>query len=120
MSESEAPKQEFAAILLQVNKGLAHDKASEELRAAVAAVKELGKPAEMTVKLKITPVKNNSSVVQIEAATAVKIPKPPVKPAIFFADDEGGLHRNDPTQRSLYDPPTEHADGKTAAAGKDN
>lgn len=118
MPENNSQKQEFASILLQLNKGLAHDKASEELREAVAAVKELGKPAEMVIKLKITPVKNNSSVVQIEAQTAAKIPKPPVKPAIFFADDEGGLHRNDPTQRSMFE--TEPADNKTASAGKDN
>lgn len=109
-------KQEFAAILLQCEKGLVHDKASELMREAVAAVKDLGKAAEVTIKLTITPVKNNTRVVQIEAKPSAKIPEPPRSPSIFFADDNGGLHRNDPTQREFdYEP----ADGKSAAAGRD-
>ena len=117
MSDTTNP-QEFAAILLQCEKGLVHDKASELLREAVAAVKEQGKPAEINVRMKITPVKNNTGVVQIEANPTAKIPQPARKPAMFFADDEGGLHRNDPTQREFDYAPTA-ADGKSAAASRD-
>lgn len=116
MSDNE--KQEFAAVLLQLGKGREHDKASELLTEAVAAVKELGKPAEMTIKLRIDPMKNNSRVVQITAKAAASIPKPPNPPTIFFADDEGGLHRNDPDQREMWTS-EQVADGKTAAAGRD-
>lgn len=110
------PQQEFAATLLNISKGLAHDKASALLTQAVAAVKEQGKPAELTMKVKIEPVKNNSRVVQITARTDAKIPQAPIAATIFFADDQGGLHRNDPEQHEI-DYST--ADGKSAAAGRD-
>lgn len=109
-------KQEFAAMLVQHGKGLVHDQASELLRKATAAVKDLGKPAEINIKVKITPVKNNTRVVQVDAKATAKIPEPITPPAIFFADDDGGLHRNDPTQRELWD---DASDSKTAAAGRD-
>jgi hypothetical protein len=111
-------QQEFAAILLQPGLALEHDKASKLLREATAAVKELGKPAEVNIKLRIEPVKNNSSVVQIAAKATSKLPPQPTVAKIFYADDEGGLHRNDPTQRPLWE--NDAADGKTAAAGPDN
>ena len=109
-------KQEFAAILLQPGLALEHDRASKMLREATAAVKELGKAAEVNIKLRIEPVKNNNSVVQIAARATAKVPQPPTVAKIFFADDEGGLHRNDPTQREF-----EYGanDGKTASAGHD-
>lgn len=100
MSDNEN-QQEFATILLQCEKGLVHDKASELLRDAVAAVKELGKDAEVNIALKITPVKNNPRVVQIVGKPTAKIPEPARPPSIFFADDNGGLHRNDPEQREF-------------------
>lgn len=113
---SDNNKQEFATILLQCEKGLVHDKASELMRDAVSAVKELGKTAKVNIELTITPVKNNTRVVQIEAKPTAKIPQPPRAPSIFYADDTGGLHRNDPEQREFDYAPT---DGRTAAAGRD-
>src|SRR4051812_23077248 len=95
-------QQEFAAILLQPGLALEHDKASKLLREATAAVKELGKPAVVNIQLRIEPVKNNSSVVQIAAKASSKLPPQPTVAKIFYADDEGGLHRNDPTQRPLW------------------
>ena len=112
-------KQEFAAILLQPGLALEHDKASKLLREATAAVKELGKPAEVNIRVRIEPVKNNSSVVQIAARATSKIPQPPTVTKIFYADDEGGLHRNDPNQRELWDTTTDATDGKSAADARD-
>lgn len=57
-------------------------------------------------------------MVQIAAKATSKLPPQPTVAKIFYADDEGGLHRNDPTQRPLWE--TETADSKTAAAGPDN
>ncbi|MHA0288298.1 hypothetical protein ACXYX3_17835 [Mycobacterium sp. C3-094] len=113
------PPQEFASILLACEKGLVHDKASELLREAVAAVKDQGKPAEINIRMKITPVKNNTAVVQIEANPTAKIPQAPRRPAIFYTDDDGGLHRNDPTQREFDYGTNTATDGKSAAAGRD-
>lgn len=124
MSDNEN-KQEFASLLVQYQKGIAHAKASEELRDAVAAVQELGKAAEVLIKVKISPMKDNPRVVQTLITSAAKIPKPAPVPAIYFPDDDGVLHRNDPTQREFdYGPnavvmTTQAPDGKTAAAGSD-
>lgn len=118
---SDKNKQEVGSLLVQHQKGIAHAKMSEELRDAVAAVKEHGKPAEVTIKIKIAPVKGNSRVLQTFVSSTANIPKPAPTPAIYFADDDGGLHRNDPEQREFDYPPAETpaVDGKTAAAGRD-
>lgn len=109
---------EFAAVLLQHNRGREHDAASKLLKQAVESVKTTGRKASVTVKLDIAPMKNNQRVVQIGVKPTATIPEEKVD-SIWFTDDEGGLHRNDPEQlRMEYGESS--ADGKTAAAGKDN
>lgn len=110
-------KQDFAAVLMQHAKGRAHDEASTKLSEAVQAVKETGKSAEVTVKLTINPVKNNSTVVQIEDRVTYKVPTEP-RTSMWFPDDAGALHRNDPNQGELWEK-TPAADNKSAAAGRD-
>lgn len=114
MSTNEAA--EFASVLLQHAKGRAHDEATAKLKEAVEAVKLLGKPAKVTVELSIHPVKNNSSVVRIEDTVTAKVPEEP-RSSMWFPDDAGALHRNDPNQ-SEFD--YTQTDNKTNAAGKDN
>lgn len=108
---------EFAQFLLTHAKGRAHDELSQKLNEAVEAVKRTGKAGTVGLKVQIDPVKNNDEVVRIETNVTTKIPKEPVT-SMWYADDDGALHRNDPNQRSLYD--DDPADGKTAASGKDN
>lgn len=108
---------EFAQLLMSHAKGRAHDKATAELNAAVEAVKRTGKSGFVAIKFSIDPVKNNDEVVRIESNVTSKVPEEPVT-SMWYADDDGALHRNDPNQRSFWD--DSPADGKTAAAGKDN
>lgn len=112
-------KTDFSVVLLQHGKGLEHDRASQMLSDAVAAAKNLGKPATVTVQLRVEPMKNNPRVVQISAKAAAKIPQATTPPALFFTDDDNNLHRNDPLQRELWDTAAEPVDGKSAAAGRD-
>lgn len=112
-------KQELATFLVQHQKGIAHDKVSQEFREAVAAVQEHGKAATVTLQLKIEPFKGNPDVLSTTITSTAKIPKPAPKPAVYYPDEEGGLHRNNPEQREFDYGPTA-TDGKTAAAGKDN
>lgn len=109
---------EYAAVLLKHAAGRAHDEASAKLREAVEAVKLHGKAAEVTVTLKILPVKNNSTVVQIEDKVTSTIPQEK-RTSMWFPDDTGKLHRNDPNQRELWEDKTEATDNKSAAAGRD-
>lgn len=112
-------KQELAPLLVQYQKGLAHDKMSQELRDAVTAVQEMGKPAEVNIKIRVSPVSGNPRVVQTLVTSTAKIPKPAPAPSIFFADEHGALHRNDPLQNEFDFTRSAAADGKSAAAGRD-
>lgn len=108
---------EFAQLLMNHAKGRAHDKASAKLNEAVEAVKRTGKGGEVSVKFSIHPVKNNDQVVRIESHVGSKVPEEAVT-SIWYADDGGTLHRNDPNQDELpYT--TTASDAKTAAAGPD-
>jgi hypothetical protein len=112
-------QQELATLLVQYQKGIAHDKVSQELRDAVAAVQDQGKAATVTLQVKIEPFKGNPDVLSTTITSNAKIPKPAPKPAIYYPDENGGLHRNDPKQRELWEDAADTADGKSAAAGRD-
>lgn len=116
MPDQNAPTPtEFAALLIGHSKGRAHDTASKLLRDAVEAVKQTGRRASVTVTFDISQIKNNSRMVQIGDKVTAKIPEEK-SDSVWFTDDEGGLHRNDPEQlRMEYGT----ADGKSAAAGRD-
>lgn len=108
---------EFATLLFTHAKGRAHDKATAQLREAVEAVKRTGKSGYVAVKFAIDPVKDNYEVVRIQSHVTSKVPEE-AETSMWYADDDGALHRNDPNQRSFWD--NDPADGKSAAAGKDN
>lgn len=115
MSDSNAT--EFASVLIGHNKGRAHSAASKLLRDAVDAVKSTGRKATVTVTLEIKPMKNNFRVVQIGDKVNATIPEEK-SDSVWFTDEDGGLHRNDPDQLRMEYGETP-VDGKTAAAGRD-
>lgn len=118
MTDSSTEPTEFGAVLVTHAKGRAHEEATRKLREAVEAVQRTGKPASVTVKLDIKPVDKIPNAFKISDAVTAKIPEDP-RTSMWFGDDNGGLHRNNPNQDELpYD--TTPSDGKTAAAGKDN
>lgn len=117
MPETPADATEFATLLETHRKGLAHDEASRKLREAVTAVQLTGKPATVTVKIAIKPVEKIPNAFRIQDTITASIPQEP-RTSMWFGDEEGGLHRNDPNQRE-FDYTTTASDGKTAAAGKD-
>lgn len=120
MPEKNDQATEFATLLLTHKKGLAHDEATRKLREAVEAVQRTGKAATVTVKFAIKPVEKIPNAFRIQDTVTAAIPDEP-RTSMWFGDENGGLHRNDPNQRSLYDDDeTDTADGKTAAAGRDN
>lgn len=118
MSETSKDATDFSVILVGHHKGRAHDEATKLMSEAVEAVKLTGKSAKVTVELSIHPVKNNTSIVRIEDKVTSSMPREP-RSSVWFPDDAGALHRNDPNQGELWDPKAEAADGKSAAAGRD-
>ncbi|UOK18038.1 hypothetical protein QLQ75_gp44 [Gordonia phage Santhid] len=100
MSDSESP--EFSTLLLQHAKGRAHDEATRKLAQLVTAVKETGKGGSITVQIKVVPDKKIDGVVKIEDKVTASIPFDQ-STSMWFTDDNGQLHRNDPKQAPLWD-----------------
>jgi len=71
---------------------------SESLQECVEAVMELGKPATLTLKLKLTP--NGESVALTDEITT-KLPKATPKASIFFATEDHLLQRDNPNQQEM-------------------
>lgn len=98
----ETPQQEFAAALVQTDKGRLHETASNELTALLKAIRETNKPGSITLTLKITPDKGSDGErVVIAGSVATKKPAFDPRTSIFFLDEAGGLHRTDPNQHAL-------------------
>lgn len=102
-AKTEAPDTtRIESLLVTHAKGRAADQATDLLRQAVKAVIHTGKPGSVTIKFDVKPVKGNETVVQIEDKVTANIPEEK-RSSIWFTDDDSGLHRNDPNQRSMYD-----------------
>lgn len=102
MADNKNEGLEFATVLLQHRKGIEHDRATETLRDAVEAVKQTGKAAKVAVAVEIKPVSNVPNAVKLTVKVNETIPEE-IESSMWFTDDEGGLHRNDPTQRPLWE-----------------
>ncbi len=89
----------IADFLAEHNKGAGAREASEQLQALVAAVQETGKKGTVTITVSVAPMKGGDNSVLITSVNvAAKLPVVEPKPAVFYADDDGNLVRNDPNQ----------------------
>lgn len=88
----------FADFLNEHTKGLHHTKASETLQELVGAVVDTGKKGTMTITVTVEPMKGNADALLTTINVAAKLPAQPVKAAVFYADGEHNLTRNDPNQ----------------------
>ena len=86
----------FAAFLAEHNNGAAANKASEELHALVAAVRDTGKKGTLTLKISLSAMDDTTLVALVDVVSAP--PKHPEKSAVYFATKDGNLSREDPNQ----------------------
>lgn len=99
----EAPQQDFASALVQIDKGRLAGTASRELTELIKAVRETNRPGSITVTLKISPDRGSGGErVMVAGAVATKKPAFEPRTSIFFLDEDGGLHRDDPKQHDLF------------------
>ena len=89
----------FAHVLHNVNKGRTEIEINDELTEVIKAVRNTESPGEVRVTLKINP--GNGNELYLTADVRTKIPKKKSAASMFYADDEGGLHRDDPNQMNL-------------------
>lgn len=89
-------------VLRDIRKGRVVDDASDKLAEVVRAVLDTEKPGEVIIKLKITPQGKGDNALIVSSKVEAKIPQPDLPDAIFFADTDGDLLRDDPTQTRLW------------------
>jgi hypothetical protein len=91
----------FTDLLRDIRRGQVVQIATDKLAEVVRAVDRTGGVGTLTITLKIKPSKHGGNEKTIEAHVSAKAPVDPVAPAVFFSDDEGDLHRNDPKQSEM-------------------
>lgn len=95
--------QSLTDIMGNIRGGYALHKAGEKLNELVLAVKETGHKGSITLTINVSPDKNDANVVEVQPVMKYKIPEKGFTPGIFFADDKGALHKEDPKQAKLFD-----------------
>jgi len=91
----------FSQFMLEHNRGAQHQRASDELRALVAAVQDTGKKGSLTITVGVEKMKGNDDALFTTIDVKAKLPFHAPKAAIFYADDDGRLSRTDPQQLAL-------------------
>lgn len=107
----------FTDVLREYRKGQLADEATDELAKVVKGVTETGQAGELTVKLKIKPQKGDSGIIIVSGEVVAKTPREALPDAIFYADDEGGLHRREPRQADMDTLFKQTGEDRDSAAG---
>jgi hypothetical protein len=89
-------------ILREYRNGKAADIASRKMAELVQAVDDTGKGGMLTITFKVKPEKGGGSQKTIACDIKAKMPEGDIPEAVFFSDEEGGLHRSDPQQREMF------------------
>jgi hypothetical protein len=101
MSDENMNTKSFMQLLPEIRGGNLIDEVTEAIAEAAQAVVMTQKAADVTIKIKLRPGRHAENAIELVGECANKIPKPDVKPSMFFMDDDGSLLRNDPNQHDL-------------------
>ena len=88
-------------ILREYRRGELVDRATDELNEIVRAVASTGRSGKLVLTLHVKSNRGEGDQILLEAETKVTVPKAPLPTAIFFVDEDGGLHQRDPRQREM-------------------
>ncbi|MEV1201699.1 hypothetical protein [Microbispora rosea] len=91
----------FADILRDLKRGEVIDEAAILLQDLVRAVQTNGKKGTFTLKVDISPMKGDTNALVVAAQASINPPKGSPAEAVFFADDDNNLVRDDPRQIAL-------------------
>jgi hypothetical protein len=89
-------------VLRDIRKGRVVDAASEQLAEVVRGVLDTTKKGELTIKLSVSPQGKGDNAVIVGAKVSSKVPQADLPDALFFADLDGDLLRDDPTQTRMF------------------
>lgn len=96
----EPPRKTFTQFLQEQRRGLLHSELTDRLAEAGRAVREHGKPATLTLTVRIAPAKYDGAV-EVSDDVKVKLPEADRDAGLFYPDEHGNLNRNDPRQPEL-------------------
>lgn len=100
---TEPEPRDFAAWLLETNKGRTHKELGREFAALVAAVQRLGKSGTLTLKVEVKPQTGRADMVITTETVTLKEPTGERPPSAFFVDSKtNSLVRDDPKQSSMF------------------
>lgn len=93
----------FFETLRELRAGQTLDELAAKLHDAVEAVRDLDKPAELVLRIRIKPFtsKGVAGAIVLEDEVEVKLPKPERDATLFFATPEGNLSRHNTRQDDL-------------------
>lgn len=91
----------IADVLRDLGQGALVDDAGVALQALVRDVRAIGKKGVLTIRVEVAPMKGDSGAVMVHAKTDVRPPATEPIGAVFFADDDGVLSKDDPRQMKL-------------------
>lgn len=92
----------FTDVLRDHRNGKLVERLTEELSELVEAIQDCDKAGTLTLKLKIEPNKGEDGAVSITPSVSINKPYPDLPKALFFADGQGGLHRESLTQTGMF------------------
>lgn len=109
------------SILTEIREGRAVVELGDEIHRAIAAVKEHGKPAKVTVELTIAPLRGGAenlveAPLVFTAEISAKLPQPDPEKTLFFVDGEGNATRNPGERQQGLGLTVAGSDNKTKSA----
>lgn len=91
----------FTQTLAEIRGGTIVDALTREFAALVREVNATGKGGKITLDLTIKPDQADPDMKEIEADIKVKMPRRKLPKALFFSDENGDLHRDNPRQKEM-------------------
>lgn len=99
--ENEAAPRPFVAFLAEQRNGALAVDLGDALHDAVEAVAGTGKPATVTLTLKVKPAGKSAANILVSDDVTTKLPKPERAETVFFVDGHHNLRRDNPDAPKL-------------------
>jgi hypothetical protein len=103
MSEPAHDPTPFVGFIADHRGGQTARELTDQLAKVTQAVRDTGKAGSVTLTLAIAPLKDATDILVVTDTVKGKVPELPRPKAVYFPDDHGGLHRDNPRQPGLFE-----------------
>ena len=94
----------FVDVLSRLDRGRALPAIEDALAQLAQAVSAHQKKGKMTIEIAVSPSKMEDAILLLDVDVKTSMPRPKRKASLFYADGQGGLHRDDPKQIPMFTP----------------